>query len=60
MTRREGGLIASAPKFHGITLQYHVCQNSTTTTSGEVKSGLISPNTTRFDATGGSISTIEF
>ena len=57
---RVGVLIANAPKFHGITLQYHVCQNSTNTTSGDVKPGRISPNTTRFEVTGGSISANEF
>ena len=34
--------------------------NSTDTTSGDLKLGRIIPNTTQFDATGGSISTNEF
>ena len=57
---RVGGLIANTLKFHGITLWYHVYVNSTNTTSGDVKPGSISPNTTRFDVTGGSICTNEF
>ena len=54
------GLIANAPKFHGIALSYHVCQNSTNTTSSDGKPGRIRTNTTGFDVTEGSISTNEF
>ena len=53
---RAEGLIANAMKFHGITLWYHACRNSTNTTSGDVRPGGISPNKTWFGDTGGSIS----
>ena len=46
---RAGGLITNAPKFHGITLKNSICQNSTKSTSGDVKPSRISSNTINFE-----------